>query len=390
MIALLAGCSTPNKPPTATSTAAPTDAANISDEEAESCGQRLTLALKDSDAEAVGRLVDYELFLDHITGGLKLDSEVKKGFRKGFLERLSQSPAGLFTATLGQRARILKIHRDQGRTKVLVRVLIGTAPAALTYLDLHLTRNAEGEVVIDDFYSYATGERISETLRRTILPVLASMSKTPLQKLVGGSDVMAENFQEIVRMGQSVQAGQHKQAIDTFNALPEEVKNQKFVLLLYLQATSEQNESLYKDALTRLRTHFPGDPSMKVHEIDYFLLTRELDKVLPAIEALEEGLGTEDPYLNVMRASACMELEDYDKAAEWARTAIKKEPEVEEGYWSLINISMKHKDYKSVVEGLVGLERFYPNLRDEAGEDPDYAEFLKSPEGKKWQAGKGS
>ena len=305
---------------------------------------------------------------------------------QSFKAELKKTPGGLFQNLIGGHLRVLRYHEDNNQPKVLIRALIGDPPA-LTYLDLHLTKNGEN-IQTFDIFSYAGGENVSESVKRLVLPLVSELKKTPLQKLVKNKNSDVEHLEDIMGVITAKNNGDLQGTISLYEQLPKEVQEKKVVMLTYITALMDTGDNdKYLAGLERFNQLYSDDPSAYIHQLDFHFLNKDFDKMRAALDELESLLGVKDPYLDVMRATGYLENEEFEPAVNHIRKAIKAEPDFEVAYWALANTGIASKDFKVVTKGLDGLKTFYPGtLAAELSLNPEYSDFLNSEVGKKWSA----
>lgn len=356
-----------------------------SQEEMQKFGDQLVIDILESKTDNLKAAFNYGKFLDITLEGVEIPNEGRDGLREGFLGQLESTPGGFFRDFLGSRVAVLRVHEDEGQGKVLVRALVGDPPA-LTYLDLFVEKNGD-KVRAFDVHSYATGEPISQTVRRVILPAIAQLLKTPLQKLTsGGTDL--EYIEQISALMEYKNSGQTDKAIEVYNKLSPEIQKLKAVQLNYVGIMMDSgDDAKYLKAMEDFRAAHSDDASLLLMQIDYFFLKKDFDSLYKGLDQLEAALGVSDPYLDCMRASGRMEEKKYDQAAELARKSFKAEPSLEHAYWTLANIGLAAKKTDATVEALDHLIKLYPDeLKANVQGDPAYASFVESAAGKAWLA----
>jgi len=77
-----------------------------------------------------------------------------------------------------------------------------------------------------------------------------------------------------------------------------------------------------------------------------------------------------------------------DKAKESIQKAIVAEPKMVQAYFTMIAICLEQKDHAGVAKALGALENDAGVQLNDVAQVPEYAEFAKSEEYKKWQAGR--
>ena len=118
--------------------------------------------------------------------------------------------------------------------------------------------------------------------------------------------------------------------------------------------------------------------------IDGYLIAKEYDNSLACIDRIDKSTGG-DPALNVMRASVRIEQKKYDAARELCEKALAAEPDLFSAHWTVVVIALAEKKFEETAERLTEIENLFEVEFTELEKEPIYAEFVKSPEYKRWQ-----
>lgn len=342
-------------------------------------------AIGAGDAEFLRQHFDADALLDRILNGMPLDAEVQREFRRGFKQGLGTNQ--LLQGALGQSFRFLRIRPFQGRDRLFFRLLLDEG--GLNYMVFE-TAEDEGKIAIRDCYTFATGEWLSDSIRRMVLPALAQADRTLLERIFSPADAAyVRHLEDVKEMSQSFQRGEFAAAVAGFEALPPALQEQKLLNVTYLSALAELEERQedYKAALRRFEKLFPGDPSLKLMLIDYHILNGDWSAMFDSLDWLEDKVGG-DPYADVLRASGMIFKEDWEAAQRFALRAIEREPDLEDGYWTLVTGALNAADHAQVARGLTWLEeRFgYVFEAQALGQEPLYTDFLTSPQAREFFA----
>ena len=362
----------------------------VTEAEATKFAKELATAVKTQDTEAVNRIIRLDSMAERIVSDVKVTEVQRRGFMKGFNQALRQ---GVFTqqivgvAEAGGTYDLLRIHTVNGRACPLFR-MIG-ADGALNYHEYTLVHHQDGTIEIEDIYFYITGEPVSQSMRRMVLPLLTSQN---FMKANDRKELKA--LTTFSNMAKSVREGEYQAAADAYHTLPKGNQEQKPVLILYLIAVAnlgEESEPLYLAAMEKFRKLYPNDAALDLISIDYYYLKGQINKGIKAVQRLDKVVGG-DPYLDMFQGNLLMELKQYDKARKAIEKCIKEEPTLELAYWSRITLSLAEKNH---VDTLKWLKTTVKTFKSDVGgfdEIPEYSEFVKSPqfaEFEKWYAERG-
>jgi tetratricopeptide (TPR) repeat protein len=362
-------------------------------QEARHFAERMLRAVRARDAAAIDAL----LRLRDLSERLVSDLEVSPNERRSFLEGVAKA---LKRVSYGQQIlqaigddgsyKLLRIRTVDGRPRPLFRMI--HSDGRINYHEYVLARHKDGEVATEDVFILMTGERISQTMRRLVIPFFASVrNKSLLQKIA--PDELG-NLKTFGAMADAIRAGDFKSAVAHYRTLPRKYQEQKPVLIGYVQATMNlgaDGEGEYLAALETFRKLYPDDAAVDFISIDYFYLKKQYDQARKAIDRLDQAVGG-DPYLNVVRGNASMEAGRFEEARQAMEKAIQAEPDATNAYWVRISLALREKKHADTLKWLQAIvEKCHVEVQDLAAV-PEYADFVKSPqygEWQKWYAGRG-
>jgi tetratricopeptide (TPR) repeat protein len=185
-------------------------------------------------------------------------------------------------------------------------------------------------------------------------------------------------------MVDQMQQGRHGEALATYARLPEVLRREKGTLLMRYQAAAKTSEAELLQVVEDFRGYYPDDVCLDFLLVDYHVLRKEYDKVLEAIDRLDASVGG-DAHLNLLRAESVYQQGDTAQAFELVRKANAADPDAIDPYWTLLGLAVMEKDHDKTLACLERLEsRFGMNMSG-VQQAPQYADFIASPEGQKWQ-----
>lgn len=353
-------------------------------------GDAYATAMSEEEGRSTQNAWDLEALLALAMGDSAANApEAAAGIKRGFLGGAKKRPGGMMWATFGEPWRMLRVHEVDGEWRILCRA---NAAGGVSYIDLVPRFNDDEELKFVDAYTFATGEKLSKSLERVLLPQIAEATKIPIEKLLTKPDPLVKHIDQFISLSQAIQRDDFAGVIDQFNSLPSELQDNKTILLMYLGAAgklmaaaeSDQAEAAYRDGVERFQKQFGDDPAFLLLGIDYYFYREDFEGATEAIDKLDKAVGG-DPFLDFFRASVLLVQEKYKEALPLAEKARDNNPELEEPYWGIVNIHLSLGNFAQVAEGLDQLaEKFYYEF--ELASDPIYADFLASPEGQKWVA----
>jgi tetratricopeptide (TPR) repeat protein len=384
--ALLGGCNPKsNAVPATTPTPAPPVVEGTPGTEAE-CKEfagKVEQALRDKDRASLGKLISIEEVAVRCVSDLAISEAQKQSVITGIKSGMKNSSLAaqiLANSEKGGKFKLLRVHDVDGRSRALFR--LNGSEAGVSYFDVLLTKYPDGRISVEDIYVFTAGEMLSQSLRRLLIPAAAELNRSLVSQLRGDDKLFLNNLRKLEAMTQAIKAGNGGEARVIYKSLPVELREHKVILLMYLNV-AEEVEAEYTKALETYRRLFPTDPAVDFLSIDYFTLKKQYDEAIRCIEKTDKTLGG-DPYLYVLRANTMVAAKKFKEAREAAEKAVELEPDLSDGYWSRLTVSLKEKNHADTLAWL-------KKLVEKTGEEiadlttvADYAEFIKTPEHQEW------
>jgi hypothetical protein len=370
--------------PAASSVATPSPVhATLTVEQCDEFGRSMEAAVKQRDKRAFGEMIDWNVVLDRSLRELQLPPEADRGFRSGVLDSINDSGGWadqiIQQCTNGASYRFLRARENDGQKTVLFRL---NGPSGINYHEYLLT-NAGGRLRASDAIIYLAGERMSEIFRRSAIPLAQQLPKMWLDRLTKPQSTYIANFRNVSKMAEKLREQRPDEALAIYRQLPAELQRDKNVLMIRYQAAVAASDLELIAALEDFRRHHPNDVCLDFLLIDYYIVRREFAKALEAINRVDKSVGG-DPFLDSLRADVVFRQGDSAKAFQFAENAVNGVKDVADPVYTLIGLSLEAKDHARTLAGLRLLEvRFQVRFAD-LKTVPEYAEFVKSPQGAEW------
>lgn len=296
---------------------------------------------------------------------------------KGITIRISEELNG------GGGYRLLRVFEQDGERRAMVRLLPATG--GFNYHNYRLERDGE-DLKLTEVYIAVTGETFAETLRRNFLPLIGQWKQDRGDEELNAKDeAFLRNFRRLEQINNLTRRGDPQGAERIYQSLPEELRTSKTVMISRIMYALDLGEDVYREAIDEFRELYPNDPAVDMMSIDGYVLRRQFDKALKAIDRIEKTVG-DDPHLDSIRSGLYFEQGDLKQAKKYANLAIAAEPELLPAYWQLVSISLEDKDYDSTLDLLKTIEKDFGIAFVDLRNIPVYAGFVKSPQFKKWEA----
>jgi len=362
-------------------------AAVITEADAEEFARLLRTAVQTNDQGAFLRMLDIDGLLERSWSGLTISSSAKQAFNGGVKTSFIEQGA-LFrdirqaVAEGGSFEPLRNRVRDGDRT-VIFRLLLNGG--GLNYQEFRVIKRPDGSLAADDVHILLSGEWMSETLHRSCLAVASELDRGLFEKLTGKRQLLMKHMEEVSRMVTAERQGNSAEALRIYATLPAGLQSDKNVLLMRFRAASNLNQDgPYMEAMADVRKHLPNDPCASFLSIDYHLLRGEFDEAMAGIEQVDASVGG-DAYLHVLRATLHGEQDDLDGMRAAGLAAVKGEPTLVDGYWTMINCENLSENYDEVVRWIKALSVHDPHeATDFIGAD-GFEDFVASAAFQQWR-----
>lgn len=241
----------------------------------------------------------------------------------------------------------------------------------LDYHKLFLARDSTGAICVEDILLVHFNETLSDSLRRMLAPELYAGGTAghgvPMSQVV--QILFREKYEEFAKMTTALQEGNYQRVLDIYDSLPVQLQENKTLEMLRLNAAQNLPDTeQYMFILADLRKKMKGDPTLDFISLDYFFGRKRFTEVLQCLERIEKVVG-EDPYLNLFRCNALIQLERYDEAEKLYLFSLQDDPRLNRDplFRNIaLRIALARKDYPRVTMVLNALQRDFrfppPNL----------------------------
>lgn len=363
-------------------------AATVSEADALEFARRMSEAFETNSVTSFQRLLDADGMLDRAWKGIEVNPTTRNAFDTGVKQTLLRGDSPWFreirqALEAGGSYELLRVRDREGDRTAIFRLVHNGG--GLNYQEFRVTKRPDGELWADDMHVLLSGEWISETLHRSCLAVAADLDRGLIEKLTGKQSLMMKHINDIARMVQAEQQGDHFGALQIFASLPPGLQTDKNVLLVRFRAASNSDrDDLYMAAMSDVLKHLPGDPCAEFMAIDYYLMRNEFAAALASIDQVDRWVGG-DGYLNVMRAGIHAANEDLEGMRRAGLAAVEGAPEMVDGYWTMINCENLAGNYDEVVRWVKALSQIDPHeANDFIGAD-GFEAFVASDAFQRWQ-----
>jgi hypothetical protein len=272
------------------------------------------------------------------------------------------------------------------------------------YSGLVTERLPDGSVKLVDVHRFATGELLSQSLRRDTMEEIVAKRLT-IEPMTAEDRAFITGAEAWKLFTDRCGYGHYNLIKAAYDQLPMDLQNSRLALQLY----ASSGEQTVKDILVpieRWRRLYPNDPSPDIMIVDYYWrlyagpryvegpkggrieayaswTPKEEEEAVAAIQ--KANLWLADPMMEI-RLARYYAAERPEKARPLLQQALKHFPPEKAAMAELLKIDLATTNFVEVAETLHFQETtFHTNLTAVVDATPDYAAFRKSFSWKKWQ-----
>ncbi len=332
----------------------------------------------------IQKFIDWQAMLETSLTGLPISDAQRNEFVAQFTAS-EHTYLGEIARQVAQGGDYKPLHlfRIESRPQVVFRFLppMGTE---VEYHQFELRRSADGKLRINDAYVYRTAERLTEVFRRTSVLIFLQNDPEFINRLAGAARAWVDAGPQLKQLDDALAAGDPSGVLGAHAEIPNALRGKLTLLVSCARAASLMTDltaldQVYAD-ISRLH---PEDPATKLLAIEYHAARGQWAEGLAAIDRFDQAVEG-DPFLNVRRAEMLIALEDLDKASAVLRAGIRQEATLSDAYWMLIDIALAQHDHASTLDGLRALDSQFEIDWVDLRQEPNYAEFVKSPQYNEW------
>lgn len=347
-------------------------------------GRELADLLQNGKSGDAIRLLDQDALIARTLAGLDLPVGVARGFSGGLKASLPASLQQQFSGFA--TAHFLRVQNVGDDRRALVRLL--SNDSAASYVAFVCVRRGTAPLQWSDAFTYTTGETISQSARRTALPLIIEANKSVVQKWTSTESGLAAHFETITQANRLLQSGKIVDAWALCEKLPPDVQKDRTVLILRLRLAQAIDEAKYLRVIGEWQATFPNDATLDFISVDGDILRKDYAAALAHAESFAKRIGG-DPYLDLLAANILSMSQRYDEARVRARAALAADATLTDAFDTLLMISLKTHNFAETVTLLEQVRAAHPSVDfNNIATDPDYAEFRLSRAYLDWTAKK--
>lgn len=350
----------------------------LTDGACEKLGRELVGFVNSGEPAKMADTLDLHAFVQRSFKGLDVPANTASEFGDGFI--------GSFKTSLRvwKNARFVRVFTQDGEKRILMRVI--SEEGAFNYFEWVCAPKVGGGAKAVDLLTYLNGELVSQTARRTILPILAESQKGFFERLTKGEGAYVKSVPKMEKAVNLVHAGKSAEALAILEQLPAEVKTSSAGLMVRLQAAQGTgNDDAYLRVITDWETARPDDPALVVVSIDGHLMRKDFARCLQSLDAVQKRVGG-DGYLQALKANVHNMAGEPAKARTAIREAVALEPDLTTSYDIWFGFELQEKNWGGLVEALTVFQKNFPSadIWGYIKGEETWAPFRESAECKSW------
>lgn len=334
------------------------------------------------DASLLINAFDTRKFLNNALIGVKGNNKSFLQFKQGLETGVKAFPKMLENlVSETTRWDVVRFDDKSNRLRCLLRS--GFTHAGVMIFELYLM-DASDQTYVVNWFDHIKGTLASDSIRTMALDYKRVFDGLDRGELT----TYSEEYQGILKLNQFLTAAKNKDAVGALNyydLLPRRYKNSPIYASRAVDIATTLGESSHRKYLENFVRRFSERDEYKLRSYDYYLLNKEYDNAILAVDGAIERIGG-DPALHLMRAFANREKGDIKAFYANCWEALDADASFEETYWVLLETLAQEKRFEDSVLVLSIMRKAfnYSFTKDGFSSDPKYAELAKSKVFAEW------
>jgi len=351
-------------------------------------GAQITTIINERQANALASLIDMNALGERVATNVFENEGGRREFARGFAKTAQAKAlvADFFREmdrSPDSAAKFLKVVTRDTETRPLLRFDYGDD--GFEYIEFVIRPDGKGGVKIIDWAPLSGGELYSQIIGR-MARILSEPAPGLIQTLLGMPQIDQETLKRMKSIAEMRRKGDLRSAYLEMEKLPSAIADSRFVLVQRASLANESGDDAgYRKTLARLQELHGKDPAAAFMLLDHYFLTKDLDKCLQAITAIESRVGV-DGMTQMLRSSIYMTLGKHQEAVTYARKAIELEPDMSTPYFTLAQSHVALGQFAEAVEVYSTLQDDfgYQFTKDGFAKNEIFAKFVASSQFKEW------
>jgi tetratricopeptide (TPR) repeat protein len=269
----------------------------------------------------------------------------------------------------------LRAYKKDGANYLLFRLFTNNG---INYHEFEVKQDKDKFKIIDA-YLFLSGEKMSETIARVYnsFRLLNTAS-------IADSLSYLQALSELEKIKVLASKGKFSKAYKKWQTLPLSFMKDKLFLITGIQIASYLDDKTYLKAYNQFVSNFPNNSGKYLIPLDGLLIHKNYSMALACVDSLDNSLNN-DPMLNYLRGNLLYEMGNYTEAAKKMSVLIESIPDFETGYYSLLGLYVKNKNYIEATQVLDKIVLTFNYYKDDFSPIlKEYPDFINSEEYQVW------
>lgn len=316
--------------------------------------ESIVQGLNDNSFDRFRRATATKELTERIFGNRLIEPDVKKAFTSD----VPASVEHMFTSSLPpSKEEILGTLVDfqfrGGEGRAVVRY--AASGYRYSYHVYELKLDQKGRMVIVDWIDYYQANRFSREAGDAL--VMAMPSKPAMRNMLDNKNLGETELFQVGELFKAVRDNKAERFFQIYDGMDQALHEEAVIMKLKLfLALTVRDAARLQSAADMLAEKQPNNPLYSLRLIEYYIPTRQYDKVIDALVNLQEEIGIKDGATESLKASAALAMGEIADAEEYALQATVNEPSLELSWWSLLRVRTRAEDYSGATEALARLE----------------------------------
>jgi hypothetical protein len=351
-------------------------------------GAEIATIINERQADALASMLDMNELGARVAGNVFENEGGRREFARGFT-RTAQATTlvrdffGEMDRSAGSIAKFMRVVTRGSETRPLVRFDYGGD--GFEYIEFVVRSDGKGRVKIIDWAPLSGGDLYSQIIGR-MARILTEPAPGLIQSLLGMEHIDQKTIESMKAIGEMRRKGDLRGAYLGMEKLPPEIADSRFILVQRASLANEsRDDEAYRRTLARLEQLHGKDPAAAFVLLDHYFMSKDLEKCLQAISAIETRVGV-DGMTQMVRANIYMTVGKHQEALTYARQAIEVEPDMSTPYFTLAQAHVALGQFAEAVKVYTTLqENFgYEFTKDNFGKNDMFTKFVDSAQFKQW------
>lgn len=215
----------------------------------------------------------------------------------------------------GREWRLLTIRSEGKGRSLIFRAM--TPEGTLDYVELLLSENPPGNLLVCDWRSFTSGEFLSRQMAQAI----SADRRTDFERLLDLNDEWERTVDIIREAERLAKEGRPQEGLELLQRIPQPYRQMRGVQAAMLDVKSEAYDArTYRKSIDLFVKKFGDSPEVNLLLIDRYGLAEDYSRQMEAINRIDAVVR--DPYLDAQRAECLAAMGKMEQAEERLRAVL--------------------------------------------------------------------